>query len=439
MNEVDKNKPHGLGVGFQVEVFDNVNGELVPVQSHKEEESKLEAYINIKNEKTGKEVELPMRSFVQKFLTILYTYFTGSDNATDAYTRTRSVSYGAITSLGASGASKKGLLVGAGITPVTLSDAGIETNLIKPASFAYSNTTLVAPYLDSLTKIMKFELRRMLTSTYATTIYITELLTKTRVAFASETASGGASAVNTLGKTVAISRDLLSDGRAVSLSSEAADPNGIPLSADEGVTFQFKFKIGQVTTGAYQGGAVFNFVKMIYNQLFKGNPNGSQLINTSGANLDMDYTLGRIVKSGSLATTGTTVINPFHVGEHSAGTDYGILVGVYDSRELENPVINCDDYAFVVKTTGLTIGATEIAAITNPSLANTAQFIVSRTFTNSGTVAIKLNRAGLKIRKGAFIAINTLAEPVDSRTDPTFLVLQPNQVLKISYPFQIQA
>jgi hypothetical protein len=71
-NEIEKNKPHGLGIGFKAEVFDNINGELVPVKVNEENGSKLEAYINIKNEKTGKEAELPMRSFVQTFLTILF-------------------------------------------------------------------------------------------------------------------------------------------------------------------------------------------------------------------------------------------------------------------------------------------------------------------------------------------------------------------------------
>ena len=427
MNE-DKNKPHGLGIGFKAEVFDNVNGELIPVQTTEENGSKLEAYINIKNEKTGKEAELPMRSFVQTFLTVLYRYFTGSDNATDAYTRNRSVSYQAITSTLASGASKKGLLCGTGITGVTLSDVGLETPLAH-ASLAYGNVTFVPPYIsDVTTKTMKFEVRRMLTSVRATTTYITELIVKTRAAFANETASGGASAVNL--KPLTISRDLLANS--VDNSEGLTRGDGIPVNQDEGIAFQFKFKLSQVTTGANQGGAVLNFVKMIYNQLFKGNPNGAVLLDDNGSNLAITYANGTFASD---ASTG----NPFHVAD--TVTNYGILVGIYDKpagSDYYNPPINCDDYKFEVKTTGLTIGATEVAAITNPSKANTAQFIVSRTFTNSGVTTLKLNRAGLKIKGDAFIAINTLAEPSDNQTG-NYLALQPNQVLKVSYPFEVQA
>lgn len=416
MNSIDKNKPHGLGIGLKVEIFNNIDGKLIPVSSYEEENSKLEAYINIKNETNGKEVELPMRSFVQRFLSILYKYFSGSDSNASGLTRNSTASAPAITTT-ASNARKRGLMVGTGVTPVTLSDSDVETDA-SHASLAYGVTTFVAPYVDNInTRTMKFELRRMLTSTKQTTTYISELVVKTRPV--------GATAASTGLTGTTISRDIL-DG---SPEEQFVAGSGIPIDVDEGIAFQFKFKISQVTSGAYQGGAVLNFVKMIYNQLFKGNPNASQLLSTAGANLTISY-------SNASIATQASVANPFYVAEEASAYDYGILVGVYDYREEENPPINCDDYNFYVKSTNITFGATEVAAITNPSLPNTAQFIVSRTFTNSGTNAFNLNRAGLKIKGGAFIAINSLAQPGST---PTFLTLQPNQVLKISYPFQIQA
>lgn len=383
-------KPHGLEVHYVEEILSN-DTKVV----RKEEVSQIEAYIDIKNTGNGKEVTLPMRSFLSTFINALHGILSG-DGGNDTKKSTTDIDAGASIS------DKAGMLVGHGQNTVLLSDTGLQTPATH-ASIAYGDTTLVSPYvISSNPNRLGFAIRRMFVNNKYTDIVLSELVMKTKRV--------NASSASNVGNT-AISRDLL-------YSSGSAETPGITVGYSAGIQFQFRFNIYQAIQGA--GGAVLNFARLIYNLMFAGNQNASPLINTSNNAITMSYATNASVGAGGVTTVNSVADD----------TDYGILVG-YFNEERDNPAISSDETTFNVATGNLVYGATVVSAVFNPETA-VARFTVTRDITNSGTQNIYLDRGGLKIKDGAFIAINRL-------NNNTYLELAPNQILRLSYQIQIRA
>ena len=404
-------KPHGMNIGFTYEVFDKKNEELIPVYS-KENLSKLEAYINIKG--NDKEYELPMRSFLTNFINTLQGLFAG-DGGVDTKKSTASVAQSVSIS------KRIGMLIGHGDTAVNLSDTGLNIPATH-ASIIYGNTTFTDPYVVKSEGIIPdvtsaltvggnklgFEMRRIFTNNKYSDIILKELVIKNRRVSSSI-------ASNVAG--VAISRDLLSeDGTSVG--------TGITVPYESAIQFLFKFLVYQEANG--NGGAVLNLLRLINNLIFKGDQNDVPLIDTSNNTMNITYATN--------ATCGAT--GKFTVTSAIADNDYGIIVGRYDDRytgqKSENPSISGDETTFGVGASSLTKTATTVSAVTNP-FTKTAQFTVTRDFTNGLTSSVSFNRVGLKIKEGAFVAINRLGSENSS------FVLQPNQVFRGTYTFSIKA
>lgn len=404
-------KPHGLEVGFSDIILTPVktNENLVEWSEEIKEESisKLEAMIDIENKKTGEKISIPMRSFLTTFINSLQGLLSG-DGGTDT------IKAGVDVDAGASIATKLGMLIGHGTTPVVLSDSGLQTPATH-ASIAHGDTTLVPPYTGGAISQRKvsFALRRLFTNNKVTSIIIGEVIIKNRRVSASI-------ASNVAGTTIA--RDLVNVIYATSATSvgdqaEEALGGGIVLPYDSAIQMEFKFNAYQANNGA--GGAVLNLARLIYNLMFAGNQNSSPLVNTSNTAMTIGYATG--------ATCGATGV--WTVDAESEETNYGILLGYYN-EERDNPPIEADETTFNVVTSGLVYGAVTVSAVTNPAT-GIAKFTVSRDITNTGQNTIYLDRAGLKIKDGAFIIVNRL-------NNNTYLNLAPNQVARLTYSLQIK-
>lgn len=404
-------QPHGLNIGLKIEVLEKQGGKIVPVYSQNSM-SKLEAYINIKG--NDKERELPMRSFLTNFINTLHGLLSG-DGGNDTKKSTASVG------LNSSISNKVGMLIGHGDTEVNLSDTGLNIPATH-ASIAYGNTTFTDPYVIStgegiipdvtssplaVGNKLGFEARRMFTNNKLSDIVLKELVIKNRRVSASI-------ASNVAG--VAISRDLLNEpGRTLG--------EGIIVPYESAIQFLFKFLVYQESNG--NGGAVLNLLRLINNLIFKGNQNDVSLINVSNNAMSIVYATGATCGDGGKFTVDSDVND----------NDYGILVGRYDDRftgvTANNPSISGDETTFRAGATSLTKSATVVSAVSNP-YTKTAQFSVTRDFTNGQTSAVHFNRIGLKIKEGAFIAINRLG------TENSQFALQPNQILRGTYIYSIK-
>lgn len=385
-------KPHGLEVFHSEEIMDG----SITRQNVAQDISQIEAYIDIKNSNNGKEVTLPMRSFLNNFINALHGILSG-DGGSDTLKATVDVDSGASTS------KRAGMLIGHGQNGVVLSDSDLQTPATH-ASIAYGDTTLVAPYVISNNpNRLGFAVQRMFTNNKYTDIVLSELVLKTKRVSSSVASNAG----NTI-----ISRDNLYP------STGESGTKGVIVSFSNGIQFQFRFNVYQGITGV--GGVVLNFARLIYNLMFAGNQNASALINTSNNAIPMSYGSGASVGDG-----GTTTVD-----SEAVDTEYGILVG-YFNEERDNPEVSADDTTFNVVSGNLTYGATVISAVSNPE-SGVARFTVTRDITNSSSQVVYLDRGGLKIKAGAFIAINRL-------NNNSYLELAPNQILRLSYQIQIRA
>lgn len=412
-----KMKPHGLEVGLTTEVFEKQDNKLIPVQNNKDE-SKLEAYIEIEGK--DKKVILPMRSFLSNFINSLHGFLSG-DGGLDTKKANASVGFGSSIS------KKVGMLIGLGDTEVNLSDTGLNIPATH-ASILYNDTTFTDPYvvaggmasnatdsrlgnpgnnLENSGNKLGFEMRRLFTNNKFSDITLKELVIKNRRVSSSI-------ASNVAG--VAISRDLLNE-------PNGKPGEGITVPYESAIQFLFKFLIYQEQNG--NGGVVLNFLRLVNNLMFKGNQNDVPIIDISNNAMNITYATG--------ATSAITGI--FTTTSEAEDNDYGILVGRYDDRSnapSDNPAINGDETTFRAGATSLVTTATTISAVSNPYSKN-AQFTITRDFTNPLTGSVSFNRVGLKLKAGAFIAINRLGNSQSN------FVLQPNQIFRATYTFSIKA
>lgn len=383
-------KPHGLDCFFQ--------GYLETPEKSVYSHSSMEAYIEISNKITGEVLKIPMRSFVNGFITILRNLLAGTS---DAKTRKSSVNWSGST------ARRAGMIIGNDSTPVILSDDKLG-NQILHASVAYETTSFTHPYViaSNPNKIL-FEIKRLFSNNKTSSLTISELGLVTKAV--------GASTASIAGITM-LSRDI------VQSPTEAP----INVAANDSIRFTFTFYINQNKGGT--GGFVLNFAKMIYNLYMQGNQNFSSSLLVNPYN----QAISNLVYSSTAQASSTS---PFYVAGTTTQPYIGIIAGW---QEATTPLIGGDERTIEEIITTLTYSDCVVSAITN-SGTNEAMFTVTRTFTNNTANNITINRIGLLIRgesngtalntKQAFIAINAIPDTV----------LVPGQSYKSIYTFKVRA
>ena len=368
--------------------------------------SKFEGHIILKDNKTT--IRLPMRSFVQNFLTALHGVFVGENTSDITKVATASIA------AGASITRKAGILIGNGISIPSIT----RTDLVARVSsvsygLTYGAHSFVAPYAPTSTEL-KARITRLLTNASSNNFSILEVGLKTK-----KTAS-------------------------------TASNVGMVLRTHDGVTETFYAASDKLISLDFTlarteetGGAVLNLLRVFYNLFLLGNVInlGSLLLPRTGTTAA--YTYASATASGAFVVDG------------AAAKYWGVVVGRYedpvDIGEGEegigsippsgtNPLIDTDDYGrnFGINTS-LTYGANTITSVTQSG--NKVYFTVSRAITNGTTAAILLNRIGL-LGKGM------TAAPTAVMADQVFTMinrsssnisLAPNQTIRVEYKFQISA
>jgi len=367
--------------------------------------SKFEGHIILKDNKTT--IRLPMRSFVQNFLTTLQGIFAGeigSSNANNTEIATASIA------AGVSITRKAGILIGNGLSTPSIT----RTDLVARVSsvsygLTYGAHSFVAPYAPTSTEL-KARITRLLTNASSNNFSILEVGLKTK-----KTAS-------------------------------TASNVGMVLRTHDGVTETFYAASDKLVSLDFTiartgetGGAVLNLLRVFYNLFLLGSVNYSTL-------------LPRVGSAGSYSYASATASGAFVV-DGAAAKYWGVVVGKYeddvDTGEGEegigstppsgtNPLIDTDDYGrnFGINTS-LTYGANTITSVTQSG--NKVYFTVSRAITNGTTAAILLNRIGL-LGKGMTAAPTAvMADQVFTMVNRSAsnISLAPNQTIRVEYKFEI--
>lgn len=389
--------PHGLECSFRGSIFE--------ADYFHNSESIFQAYIEIENTKDNTKIVVPMRSFVSNFINILQKIFSGTGDAT---TRKSSVSWSGST------AKRAGLLIGDGVTPVVLSDDKLESQ-ITHASVQYGNTTLIAPYaISGNPNQIIAEIKKLFSNNKATNLVISELGLSTKAV--------GASGASTAGVNM-LSRDIVL----------GATEQGISVTSSGSIRFTLKFGVTQNSNG--YGGFNLNFVKLVYNLLFKGNQNNANSLLVNYLNQSVN---NYIYSSSAVAAT----TSPWYLGGSSTQPYIGIVLGTrYSDSDRndrrENPDVSADERIMAVESS-LTYDANYVTSVSNIGT-NEAQFSITRNITNNTSRRILINRVGLLIRgNGNGASLNTQQAFIAiTKIDNTYL--EPGQTYKAMFTFKIKA
>jgi len=391
-------KPHGLNLILKEEILENekvVNSFI--------SKNALEAWIELSNSKTGKTARFPMRSFVSVFMNKVHGILSG-DGGSDTYMTN------VVASDAGSLAYHCGMQIGLGNTPVNLSNTTLETQAPASegslASLGYGATTFDDPYYVIGTNPANLEciIKRLFSNEAAKSFYINE------VGIMGKNLNEAASnAGNEL-----FARDIIYG------SGTTEEP--INFVTDSDMRVDFKFSIVQGTSG----GLMLNFMRLINNLLFRGDPinSTSRIINNQGGLTD--YTYGAASKSDTASFA--------QINGTAAEIYKGIVVGFDDaignSDSLNADVITLDDY----KVDEFTVSANTISAVTSGN-----QFSISRTFTNESNNSITLNRVGILGRgTGVGTALdNTEFIMAANLPGGSNITVQPSQTYRVTYTFKI--
>lgn len=387
-------KPHGIKADLTYELINNNNKVL-----SKTIISKLEGYVDFENLKTGKKARLPFRSFVDNFIQTIHGFLTG-DGGDD--TRLQSVSCAATNASKAS----QGLLIGTDLTSPIITDTSIvPLKGTASTSLLYSTHNFTAPFYSG-DKSM-FNLSRVIANNKVISIYPEEVGIYTRGLSAYGVPSASA------------------PGRLIT-----KDSNAITISPDESIRITFNFEASMDST---YGGIVLNFVKLIYNYMFRGNLNHTTSRIVSRTGTYPTYGISVAPGAGSKAAT----LGDLFIA--SSGSGYiGIVLEPYDDKMVANSPGNTSINA---DHTGLTVGANTVSAIEYVSINNGAQFSITRNFTNAGSSTKHIGRIGLLTRgdssnvTGSVLHADQILLMLNT---PNELSIAPGQILKVTYNFGIQ-
>lgn len=381
-------KPHSLDISCSYQLSNRKTKKKLGT-------SKFEGFINIEDGKTF--IKLPMRSYVKIFLDKLHDILAGE--ITNHYHELSTASVGNTGSL----AKRVGIILGAGITPVALTQTDLVSPVTNAAICDMKTTTFEAPTSLNATTL-KAKISRLFSNASSAQWTIYEAGLKTH-----KVASTASNAGNLL-----MTRDMIKGGVVFGGTT------------DKVVDIEFR-----VNTSTVTGGAVLNLMRLFYNLFLKGSTNSSSFLPRSGS-LTASYARG----DANFATNAFVV-------DGAATKLWGIVLGRDRQGEDINEEITPDEYKINSINTGLTYGANTITAV---AISGTkASFTVSRDITNSTTSVYAINRIGL-LTKGA------TADPSTLQSDQVFLLInrigkdgQPstfqelavNQTIRVDYTFEI--
>jgi len=402
-------RPHGVDLSFGYEIL-GTDKKVI------RKNNTLQGFVQFENLRSGEKVLLPMRSFVNGFINKLHGILSGDSGADTKISRAAVMA--SENELTASTVSFVGILVGTDDTNPTLGDTGLGAKITPSASFIYGATTFIEP--NQSNDLLTFEVRRLFTDT----VTVGHLFGEAALMSGKRGRASFASIASVTGVTSAIT-----------MLARDNFPSAIAVSNGDDIRMTFKFKASQ-TAG---GGVLLNLVKLIYNLMIVGDEDNttSRLVGRTGSAQTFTYGIEDIASLG----------NPWYIGGGSEGQYIGIVTGNYGttpptSEESLAPQVSNDDTTFTVNHTNLTLTTNTISTVTNPST-DVASFTITRDFTNSSTVNKYVDRVGILTRSSAgtgsslsatqcFLAMN------DFFDSPTTLVIEPGQVLRVTYTFQIK-
>jgi len=395
-------KPHGLDLILKEEILEN--GKVVDSFINK---NTLEAWIELSNSKTGKTAKFPMRSFVSIFINKVHGLLSGDEGEDTKRTSVSAVSVGASTVY------PSGLQIGTGNdSRVTLSDTALEqqipASVASLASLGYGVTTFTAPYEKSANPVIIESLvKRLFSNNDDKSYYINEI-----GLVAKNTASTASEEDNQL-----LSRDFIYSGQ---IGEGLPGSGTVNFIADSDMRIDFRF---QITHGA-TGGLLLNFMRLIYNLIFKADPNDAAITNVAGGQTSYTYASGASADASSFFSISGTTLEYYR----------GIVVGLDDVA-----AINADFSTFGeggIKSDEFTLTANTISAVTGGK-----KFSISRTFTNDSNNAITLDKVGI-MGRGEGTDGTTLDNDeflmAANIAGGSSIVVQPSQTYRITYTFAIQ-